>query len=125
LPFRSRKKSEIIIEDAGRDLPVSLIIIDYNYVDFFPTIPVPYISFRGGGGPTRINADSRFFNLFADTFLINFPESFLGTDGINLTSFLHSFASNITTNLAKTISGTTGTRLSFVAPVLKRRGSKV
>jgi len=49
-------------------------------------------------------------------------EGFLRTNGIDLTSFLHSFAS-ITTNLAKTISGTTGTRLFLAVPVLECGGA--
>jgi len=47
-------------------------------------------------------------------------ERFLGTNGIKFTSFfLRSFASNIAVNLAKTVSGTTGSGLSFATPILR------
>jgi len=52
-------------------------------------------------------------------------EGFLGTNGIKFSSFfLRSFASNIATNLAKIVSGTTGTGLSFATPVFKCLVSK-
>jgi len=47
-------------------------------------------------------------------------EGFRGTNGISSTPFfLRSFASNIITNLAKTVSGMTGIGLSFATPVLR------
>lgn len=73
----------------------------------------------------RANSDGLFFNLLADGFLMTSTEGFLGTNGINFTSFfLRNFASNMTTNLAKTVSGTTGAGLSFATPVLKCLVSK-
>lgn len=68
----------------------------------------------------RANADGLLFNLFADVFLMTSIEGFLGTNGIKFTSFfLRSFASNIAVNLAKTVSGATGSGLSFATPLLK------
>lgn len=46
-------------------------------------------------------------------------EGLRGTNGINTTFFLRNFVSNIATNLANTVSGTTGAGLSFATPVLR------
>lgn len=67
----------------------------------------------------RANAAGLFFNLFADVFLMTSIEGFLGTNGIKFTSFLRSFASSIAVNLAKTVSGATGSGLSLATPLLK------
>jgi len=46
-------------------------------------------------------------------------EGLRGTSGINTTFFFRSLASNVTTNLARTVSGMTGTGLSLATPVLR------
>jgi len=71
----------------------------------------------GVEGGSTVNTDS-LFNLFADALLMIHPKVSWGpTESIRFRPFLRSFASNITANLARTVSG-----LSFAVPVSKCGG---